>query len=495
MITCVFAGALFVALSLDGETQPDVVFLEPVATPAADGVSRFARVADVARIETMRGWLEQPCARRALALYRLAADVRAARDSAYVSVPYAIALVPGGNHADAGYVEVGADGAEVVRDDPYIKLDASAESFSRTFLHETGHVALAIVAGARGVPAEPIAAIPHTVTAITDRSTAFNEGYAIHLEAVAVHLGEDAGTRPRDHHERMVFGSDRIAESEYFRPAVDFASYSQPRARYRMVRDGEFAFAPAFRDGDYLRTQLDPARDGATLLTTDQMLASEGFAASLFFALVMRGNEVPDAATLEARERAVLEAAAAMFATESADPHAPLLVDWAIAALRAASTDDARAIADVVLDRTHGAWIDPDAARWWSTAYMAALTLDLGRLGAADLKRARAGWRERVLADPYALATRVGAVVPFHVPAVEVALVAFGGSAPLSFDVNTATEGVMRCIPGIAAEDVARWLAERTARPFVDADDFRARVVALAKDPAFKDALKPGIPT
>jgi hypothetical protein len=111
------------------------------------------------------------------------------------------------------------------------------------------------------------------------------------------------------------------------------------------------------------------------------------------------------------------------------------------------------------------------------------------------LKRARAGWRERVLADPYALATRVGAVVPFHVPAVEVALVAFGGSAPLSFDVNTATEGVMRCIPGIAEEDVARWLAERTARPFVDADDFRARVVALAKDPAFKDALKPGIPT
>ncbi|MBL8766314.1 MAG: hypothetical protein JNL94_03060 [Planctomycetes bacterium] len=469
----------------------EVVLLEPLAAATDHAPPRFTRVVDAARIETIHGWLEHPCARRALALYAMAADVRAARDPAYIRVPYPIALVPGGNHADAGYIEVATDGTETTCDVPFIKLDPSAEAFGRTFLHESGHVALGIVAGARGIPAEPVASIPHTVTAITDRSTAFNEGYAIHLEAIAVHLGEDAGAGPRDRHERMVFGSDRPSESEYFRPAVDFASYAQPRARYRMVRDGEFAFAPASQCDGYLRAQLDPARDGASLLNADQMVASEGFAASSFFAFVMRGPTLPDAATIDARERRMLEAAAEMFATRSPDPSAPLLVDWWTTLLRSADAADVRSLADVVLDRCHGAFVDADAARLWRSTYTAALTLDLGSFAPAELKRARANWRDRLVADPGLLASRLGAVVPFHVPDVEIAVVAFGGAAPLSFDVNTATEGVMRSIPEITADDVTRWSDERARQPFTSADDFLARV---AKDTAFAAKLRPGVP-
>lgn len=473
------------------EPPANIVLLEPSSVADRDGPPRFTRVVDAARIEAVRGWLEHPCARRALALYAMAEDVRASRDASYVRSPYPIALVPGGNHADAGYVEVLADGSELPHDEPFIKLDPSAESFGRTFLHETGHVALGIVAAERGVPSEPLASIPHTVTAITDRSTAFNEGYAIHLEALAVHLGEDPAAGPRDRHERMVFGSDRAPESEYFRPAIDFASYAQPRARYRMVRDGEFAFAPASREADYLRAQLDPARDGASLLTPDQMIASEGFAASIFFAVALRGERMPDAATIDARERRMLEGAAAMFAATSADPHAPLLVEWLIACIRQGPADEARAIADVALDRSHGAFVDAEAAQLWRATYLAALTLDLGSFSSPAVKRARTTWRERVQADPNALASRLGAVVPFHVPDVEIAVVAFGSAAPLSFDVNTATEGVLRCLPGITTDDVARWIDERARHAFENADDFVARV---AKDAAFAAKLEPGVP-
>ncbi len=49
------------------------------------------------------------------------------------------------------------------------------------------------------------------------------------------------------------------------------------------------------------------------------------------------------------------------------------------------------------------------------------------------------------------------------------------GEAPLTLDVNTAEEGVVRLVPGITDSEVASWLSERARRPFADVTDFRAR--------------------
>ena len=54
-------------------------------------------------------------------------------------------------------------------------------------------------------------------------------------------------------------------------------------------------------------------------------------------------------------------------------------------------------------------------------------------------------------------------------------LTAFGGSAPLAFDVNTAAEGVIRCIPGISDTEAAQWLEARRDLPFQNVDDFHER--------------------
>jgi hypothetical protein len=86
------------------------------------------------------------------------------------------------------------------------------------------------------------------------------------------------------------------------------------------------------------------------------------------------------------------------------------------------------------------------------------------------------GWRELVLADSRVLFSRLGPQLPAAAPAVSVRLAAFGESAPLRFDLNTAQEGVLRLIPGITDGEVARWLGERAKKPFAGAADFRERV-------------------
>ena len=78
-------------------------------------------------------------------------------------------------------------------------------------------------------------------------------------------------------------------QGEYFRPSGDLVSFAQSLSRHQEVRDNLFAFASAHTDRDYLRTQLDPARDLATLRDANQLLQSEGFVASVFYSLLMRG--------------------------------------------------------------------------------------------------------------------------------------------------------------------------------------------------------------
>jgi len=62
-------------------------------------------------------------------------------------------------------------------------------------------------------------------------------------------------------------------------------------------------------------------------------------------------------------------------------------------------------------------------------------------------------------------------------PAVTVRLAAFGEDAPLRFDVNTVQEGILRLVPGISEDEIARWTAERAKAPFSSAEDFRRSVL------------------
>jgi hypothetical protein len=382
--------------------------------------------------------------------------------------------VPGGNHADVGFRLASGESVEEHARQPFILLDAEPSRFQNTLLHETGHMAMAIVAGGRLLDGKQMASIPHSTAALSDRTTAFTEGYAIHLETLQAHLGRDAGVRQRYHHGLVLFGDGPYQASEYFRGAADLTSYSQSVARYQEVRENHFSFESAFQGSDYLRVQLEKARDFSTVRDANQLLQSEGFYASYFFLLVMRGSAPLQENVVDERERQILVSMHAMFDAAKTDTSTPWLLDLAVEHMKCFPQEKS-AVIDALNDLSHGVFIDPAAPALWKQFYLAALRLDVGALNINGINAARKKWREQAAADPRVFYSRLGPEVACSVPGTTVHIPAFRRDFPVRFDLNTVQPGILRLIPGITEEEISAWLSQRSAKPFADAEDFRAR--------------------
>ena len=478
--------------------RPAVVFLEPVpaAEPAGEdpggddggaeeeALPLLRRVADPARIATYTGWLDNPSARRALALYAAARRVAIERDPAAAErqpEAYLVALVPGGNHGAVGFRRLEDDGTEVERPrTAYIRLGPEEWRFGTTFLHETGHVVTALLAGGYKPEAAAMAAIPHSTAALTDRETAFQEGYAIHLETLQARLDDSPESRGRYFHERRLFGplAEAPRRSEYYHHVADLMSFAQSVARYHEVAENNFAFGAAWKGPDYLRVQLEKSRDFAELRDADQLLQAEGFYAAVFYALMVRGDGTPAPEVLAARQARLLEVLADVLPAADGgppEPNRPYLLDLADA-YRARFPEVYPEILDLLLDLSHGVFVDPDARALWRSDYLAALRLDFDALDLDGIEARRARWREAALDDPGLLRNRLGPELPCEVASRTVQLVAFGPPVPLSFDLNTVQEGVLAMVPGLDGAARERWIAERDRHPFASAEDLVRRV-------------------
>jgi hypothetical protein len=466
------ALALFPASqALRAQDLANVIFLEPVGkvdTAAAEIAARmplYRKAADPAKYSA---WFHNESAERALRLYRAAYELVHAGGG---TPDYYVALVPGGNHASVGFrLQNGDKIAEFPRQ-AYILLDAEPYRFETTLLHETGHVVISMLAGGRTLDGTDLAAIPHSTAALTDRTTAFNEGYAIHLETLAAHLNRDAFTRQRFHREQVLFGEGPLSSSEYFHQSADLASYSQNLARYLDVRDNNFAFESAFQGPDYLRAQLEKARDFATLRDADQLLQSEGFYASFFFLWVVRGASVPAESLIAEREKRLMTAMQAMFATGGSDISSPWLVRIAVQYMKS-FPDEKAALADALNDLSHGVLVDSGAAALWRDHYLATLRLDQKNMNQQGIAAARKKWRELVVADPQVLLSLLGPEIPCSLPGTKLRLEAFEEDSPVEFDLNTVQAAIIRMIPGITADEVSNWTSRR---PFAGVDDFKRR--------------------
>jgi hypothetical protein len=464
------AGSAVALATLAGCPRPQPAATPTPVKPAVEVrfVERSAReapwtpVGDAARLDELHRMLADETAQLALALYAeawaLAPPPELAGPVLYLGVE------EGGNHVAVGLTL--ADGTSYP-ELPYVRIEADPETFANTLLHEGGHAIHALLG--RGAPAGEetgIAPIPHSTAAVTDRRTAFNEGFAIHLEAVNAHCAAAADTRAFYDHGELRHGPTGDRKSEYYFPARDVMTYAQTFARYQTVRDGLYAFEPAAR-GDYLRVQLDPARDLRTLRDPGSMVASEGFVASVLYQVIAAGG----CARLPARYRELFSALRAAETGAGALDAVPLL-DLVVAL-------GAPAI-DVFLDLSRGVSIDPEAAGLWAQLYDAAIALDLearDKLIAAIEER-RARWRSEAAADPAALARRIGPVVPVVAAGVEVGVALFGPLQPFSFDANAAGPALLGLVPGWTAAHVATYLAERDRAPFADAADLTTRLDA-----------------
>jgi hypothetical protein len=452
-----------------------VVFIESDGATPAGELPLYRMVTDPERLVTLSKWVDSETGRLALDLYARARGIAVVHTAARLQpAEYFIALVPDGNNAAVGFRIRTTRGIESCPQVAFIQLGPEEWRFSTTLLHETGHVALAMLAGGRVLPKREIAAIPHTVAALTDRGTAFDEGFAISLETLAAHLSEAPEIRRQYRHEQFLFGPAARMRAEYYRPSADLLTFAQMYARYSEVRDNAFAFTAAFTGPDYLRVQMEKARDFATLRDADQLLASEGFTASFFFSLLVRGEKPPGEEVIRARENAVMTVLAEMFAHQSPSPEAPLLLEF-VEWYPKVYPSEWREVLDVFLDLSRGVFVDASAAAIWRTDYLAALALDLAHLDRERIDAARDRWRAAIVADPKVLVSRLGPQLRCEVAGQTVKLVGLESDRPLSFDVNTAEEGVMRLVPGVTQVEVTSWQAQRTRAPFTGADDFRAR--------------------
>jgi len=451
-----------------------IVFMEPDTVHRADTLPAYRTVLDSERLATYRKWCQNEAAQMAFDLFERTWKILEKSGSAGLQVPvYHIALVPEGNYAAVGFRLFGDSGIERHPNTPYIKLDPSDWSFNTTLLHETGHVLLAMLNRGREIPKKEIASISHTTAALTDRGTAFDEGFAIHLETLAAHFGSDPIIRDRYDHKKFLFGAPSI-QGEYHRQAADLLSFSQTRSRYHEVRENNFAFAPAFHGPDYLRVQLEKTRDFSTLRDANQLLQSEGFYASFFFGFLVRGDSVPGTGIVKDRQMKMLESLLAMFTSRKTDAESPYLL-YFVEAFMERYPAEAKQVLDVLTDLSHGVFIDRDAAKIWREHYLGALRLDLAERKNQSIEAARERWRTQTLKDPNILYSLLGPQIRCQVPELSVFLVAFRDSTALSFDLNTVEDGIIRMIPEITDSQITAWLSERAEKAFADPDDFKKR--------------------
>jgi hypothetical protein len=219
---------------------------------------------------------------------------------------------------------------------------------------------------------------------------------------------------------------------------------------------------------------MEKARDFATLRDADQLLQSEGFYASFFFAILVRGSGTSAPDQMRQRQDKVMTALGAMFGSRAFTAEAAYVLEF-VESYRQLYPTEADELLDVFLDLTHGVFVDPDAVSLWREHYLAALRLDVQQLGREKIDAARGRWRTTAAKEPKVLYSRLGPQLRCEVAGRTVRLVGLGTEAQLSMDVNTAEEGIVRMIPGITDVEVASWLATRTRSPFASVEDFRTR--------------------
>jgi len=183
---------------------------------------------------------------------------------------------------------------------------------------------------------------------------------------------------------------------------------------------------------------------------------------------------MPSPETVRDRQDKMLSALAGMFASWPMRPDSPYLPRFVDTFLRLYPAE-AREVVDVLMELSHGVFVDAEAGAPWRDCYLAALRLDTGRLEKGRVKESRKRWRQAVLKDPQVFCARLGPQIRCRVPGREVRPAALGEAVHLSFDINTVEEGILRLIPHVTETDIARWQEERTRKPFADPEDFKQR--------------------
>jgi len=242
---------------------------------------------------------------RLLRLYRLEQRFLAARDGRPIEPAYLLLSTTQGGFPRFGFWlgDERKDGVGYVDLHRNSDLSGRFGAMDQIFPHELTHV---IVRQLAGEPPEGGTNQVHAIAVTTDRVTAFNEGFAEHVQVMAVddadavpetaRLAEDPG--PLTRAERRLAGYRRALEATWApAPAARMAfvlwfGQTEQALRYHAVKANGFSRAPAIpprmlrRSDRYPAYLLDNTLPGSPedpVKPAARLFASEGFVSSLFW--------------------------------------------------------------------------------------------------------------------------------------------------------------------------------------------------------------------
>lgn len=445
--------------------------------------------------------LEVGAAAREVAIRRCVEQEDKAEDCrARLDHPALFVVMDGGNRPKLGLAIVGPEGTELLPETWYVEVDPRRAA--TLVPHEYGHAMMFGLLTAD--PPQHPGVLPHTTGAVTDDVTAFSEGWGIHFETLAGDRPELGPTRARLHRDVFPVAGPHGQGDSLFE-AKDLLNYAQSYRRHSAVKENRFACLPR-PDPDLVRTGTpgqeellarwtDTTVDPARLRTLEQMVASEGLVATLFYRLATAGSPassddaqgrrpLPD----PGRYAAFFEA----FGRLTWRTDAPSLLEFLGRLIEGEEDpDERRRIARTALEVFHYVGFVDGAARTHAEAHAAGHRMDVAGFRAllGPAAEARAAAVEALATDPGRLASAAGPELWVQLP-VELGLTMFGiEPAPVVVDLNTAPVDFLMTLPGVdwpLAQGIA---AARLDAPFASVDEAIERL-GLPQEAA--DALRAG---
>jgi DNA uptake protein ComE-like DNA-binding protein len=342
--------------------------------------------------------------------------------------------------------------------EPFVDLVVDPDSvanggFEEIFAHEMGHVFLR-----RLLPKLPrgYSRTPHASLTVTDNPTAFDEGFAIHLQGLVRRLTHNVALRNQD------LGLESKPFVAYWLSNLDRT------ARIDGVRRNWFVQAqiplPAGSD-PLARRDQSTLFDTAHLKNGNQMMASEGVLATIFYRWLVPGS-AERAAVLQ-RYGALFDALRALNEQPHLEPDAPLVLDLIDARRMLDPKDGARVLA-IVIDTTYGATADATLSAGFESLAAHGRSGDMAGF-TSELKAARAALARLQETVTHSPATAHAALGP------DIWLFKERPRA-LAVNLNTAEREYLLELPGIDAMTADRALDSRRAKgPFKDVNDFAKR--------------------
>ncbi len=429
--------------------------------------------------------------------------------------PALLVLVKRGNRPKRGLAVL--DGAALRRLPETFYMEVDPRGDPALIAHEYSHVVMYNCLSKAFIVSPPLhpRTLPHTTAAISNDLLAFTEGWAIHFETLAGDRRENPRVFARAGRAFAVDGDPLKGDS--LLAARDLLSYAQSYRRQWCIKENCFSYLPRPR-ADLERLQqvtpihvlerwTDSTHDPSRLRTLEQLVASEGAVATLFYRLATsptprgpagQGGDppLPDPALY----RAFLEAFARL--TPEGIRATPTVLSFAEHLLGRSSPAERTRVARVLLETTHYTPLlrDAPAAHQELHRHGRRLEPKQFKARAAALARRMADAVKRLSAKPELLRQAAGPELWLANKQMTLDMPILGvRKVPLNVDLNTAPRVMLMTIPGVDAALARAAVEARLRRPFKSLEDFAQRLKLSAPVAAtlqqmrrdLLDAMKP----